>query len=440
MKLKGILATLVVMLSMGGNLIAQDSTAVVDDCAKFRSLYFEYSKHKEYVDAANFWRKAIIACGENGLDAKFYYNGRVIYSQLLVDGMDSIRAKEINDTINLCFERRMKYVDDPVWNVDYAIKLINDDSDDINKIDSLFNNSIHRLKSDLSSSAVKQYFKHLIVNKFNKAKSEDKENVRTTIIEEYIVLSDYVTIATKKAKEATDENEIKRQESAQAFLDKYFLLIAKDCEVLTPVLEDKLKSLPQEKEMKLKKVKDYLTLMDLQKCQSSETYGKFVDTLISLEPTAEAYYFGYNYAIGTGNEAKALKYIEKAVELEQDGENRDKYLNAHANLLYKMGSYKSAYNTAQKVGAGEYKGDALYIQALAIAATANGCGDSTFERKANFWLANDYINRAIANGKTGVSSSKFLDNAPNTNEIFEEGVQAGSSYFLKCWGESTTIR
>ena len=32
----------------------------------------------------------------------------------------------------------------------------------------------------------------------------------------------------------------------------------KDCEVLTPVLDDKLKSLPQEKEAKLKKVKDYL--------------------------------------------------------------------------------------------------------------------------------------------------------------------------------------
>jgi len=440
MKLKGILATLVLMLSIGGNLIAQDSTTVVDDCAKYRSLYFEYSKHKEYVDAANFWRKAIIACGESGLDAKFYYNGRVVYSKLLVDGMDSLRAKEINDTINMCFERRMKYIDDPEWTIDYAIKLMNDGSTDIDKIDSLFNNSIHRLKSDLSSTAIKQYFKHLIVNKFNGAKAEDKEKVRTMIIEEYIVLSDYISKAVQKAKTAGDENEVRYQESAQSFLDKYFLLIAKDCEVLTPVLEEKLKTLPVEKEAKLKKVKDYLTLMDLQKCQSTATYGKFVDTLISIEPTAEAYYFGYNYAIGTGNESKALKYIDKAVELEKDGVNRDKYLAASANLLYKAGSYKSAFNVAQKVGAGDYKGDALYIQALVIAATANSCGDSTFERKANYWLANDYINRAIANGKTGVSSSKFLDNAPDKNEIFTEGVQMGSSITLKCWGESTNVR
>lgn len=439
MKLKGILATLVLMLTVGGNLIAQDST-VVDDCAKFRSLYFEYSKHKEYADAANFWRKAIIACGETGLDAKFYYNGRVIYSKLLTDSTDPARAKEINDTIDMCFERRMKYIDDPAWTVDYGIKLVSDGSENIEKIDSLFDNSIHRLKENLSSTATKQYFKHLIVNKFNGASPENKEIERTRIIEEYITLSEYVALAVKKAKEAGDENEVKRQESAQAFLDKYFLMIAKDCEVLTPVLDDKLKSLPQEKEAKLKKVKDYLTLMDLQKCQSSATYGKFVDTLIALEPTADAYYFGYNYAIGTGNEAKALKYIEKAVELEKEGENRDKYLAANANLLYKMNAYKSAFNIAQKVGSGEYKGEALYIQALAIAATANSCGDSTFERKANFWLANDYINRAIANGKTGVSSGKFLDNAPDKNEIFTEGVQMGSSYSLKCWGETTTVR
>ncbi len=440
MKLKGIIATLVLMLSVGGNLIAQDSTAVVDDCAKFKSLYYEYSKHKEYVDAANFWRKAIIACGETGLDAKFYFNGRIIYSKLLTDSTDPARAKEINDTINMCFERRMKLIDEPSWTVDYGIKLVNDGSEDIEKIDSLFNNSVHRLKEDLSSYATKQYFKHLIVNKFNGAKPEDKETERVRIIEEYIVLSEYVTIATKKAKEAGDENEVKRQESAQSFLDKYFLLIANDCAVLTPVLDDKLKSLPQEKEAKLKKVKDYLTLMDLQKCQSTDTYGKFVDTLIILEPTADAYYFGYNYAIGTGNESKALKYIEKAVEMEKDGENKDKYLAANANLLYKMNSYRSAFSTAQKVGAGEYKGQALYIQALAIAATANSCGDSTFERKANFWLANDYINRAIANGYTGVSSSKFLDNAPDKNEIFTTGVQMGSSYTLKCWGETTTVR
>jgi len=42
----------------------------------------------------------------------------------------------------------------------------------------------------------------------------------------------------------------------------------------------------------------------------------------------------------------------------------------------------------------------------AIAATANGCGETTFERKANFWLANDYYRRAAAAG-ADVSTGKI---------------------------------
>lgn len=439
MKLKGIIGTLVLLLTFGSVLKAQDASKS-EDCLKYRSLYFEYLKNQKYPDAAYFWAKAIEACGKEGLDAKFYSNGLVIYSKLMTESKDSLRIKELDDTLNLIYERRMLYENDPTWAADYACKLVTDGSKDFDKIDSLFLLSIPVLKSDAKAVHYKQYFKHLITNRFNNADADKKEEVRTMVIEEYIVLSDYVGGAIKKAKAANDENEIKRQEAAQAFLDKYFLLIAKDCEVLTPVLDKKLASLPQDPEMKLKKVKDYLTLMDLQKCQASDTYGKFVDTLISLEPTAEAYYFGFNYALGTSNESKALKYIEKAVELEKDGENKDKYLTANANLLYKMGSYKSAFNTAQKVGSGEYKGEALYIQAICIAATANGCGESTFERKANNWLANDYVVRAIANGKTGVSSGKFLDNAPSSSDVFSEGLQMGASYRLSCWGESTTIR
>ncbi len=439
MKLKGIIGTLVLMLLVGNVLNAQEATKS-EDCAKYRSLYFEYLKNGKYQDAAYFWGKAIEACGQEGLDAKFYVNGLVIYSKLMTDSQDSLRNKEFDDTLNMIYERRMLYENDPKWNADYASKLVSDGSQDFDKIDSLFTKSLAVLKSDAKAVHYKQYFKHLITNRFNNAGVDQKEEVRTFIIEEYIVLSDYIGGAIKTATEKNDENEVKRQEAAQAFLDKYFLLIAKDCEVLTPVLDKKLASLPQDPTMKLKKVKDYLTLMDLQKCQSTATYGKFVDTLISLDPTPEAYFFGAKYAEGVGNESKAINYLEKAVDLEGDGENKDEYLFRLANLQYKSGSYRAAYSTAQKVGNGEFKGEALYIQAICIAATANGCGESTFERKANYWLANDYVGRAIANGKTGVSSGKFLDSAPSSGDVFSEGLQMGASFRLSCWGESTTIR
>ena len=441
MKLKGIIGSIVLTLFIGSVSFAQDSTSSdSDDCGKYRSLYFQYLKQKMYQDAANFWNKAWEYCGNEGSDAKFFTNGRYIYSKLMrEDGVTEEQEKALNDTLYTIFEARMKIENDPEWTADYGSALVSNKSKDFAKIDSLFAASIPVLKSDAKSSHVKKYFQHLIINKFNEAPAEEKEDARTIIIEEYIVLSEYVGTATKKAMEAEDEKEVQRQKGAQAFLDKYFLKIAQDCAVLEGVFEKKLSSLPTDKDAKKKKVENYLNLLDQKNCQSTAVYGQFVDTLISVDPTASAYYFGGSYALKNDNISKAANYFGKAVELEGEGENKDKYLYSLASTQYSQGSYKSAFRTAKQVE-GEYKGDALYICANSIAATANSCGTSTLERKANFWLANDYINRAIAAGKEGVSSSKYLSSAPTSTEAFGEGVSAGASINCSCWGESTTAR
>ncbi|NOQ73462.1 MAG: hypothetical protein GQ574_15760 [Crocinitomix sp.] len=441
MKLKGILGTLMLTLFIGSSAMAQDSTNVAtDDCQKFRSLYYQYLTSKAYQDAANFWNDAVVACGPAGLDGDFYANGRYIYSMMLrEEGITPERKAAIQDTILWVYEGRMKIDQDLAWAADYASQLVTNKSKDHAKIDTLFAQSIPGLKDKAKSKHYKQYFKHLIINKFNSAEGEEKEAARTTIIEEYIVLSEYIGSAIKNAEAAENENEIKRQTSAQSFLDKYFLQIAKDCDVLVGVFDKKFDTLPTDTTKRKEKVNAYLALMDQKKCQSSAVYGKFVDELIRLEPTAEAHFFGGNYALSNGDKSKAADYFQKAVEIEGDGENKDKYLLNLANIKYKQGSYRSAFNTAKGIG-GEYRANGLVICANSIAATANDCGESTFARKANYWLANDYIKKAIAAGKTGVSSSQFLKNAPDSNEAFNEGVSAGSSVSLSCWGESTTAR
>ena len=439
MKLKGIIGAFILTLFLGTTLKAQDSAAV-SDCAKYKSLYFTYLKQNQFTDAAYFWNKAILACDDSLEDAKFYANGRVIYTKLLADSANVARFKVLNDTLIMIYEKRMLLVDDPAWTSDYVVKLMNDKSTDYDKIDQLFAKCIHVSKENGKANAIKLYFQHLIMNKFNLAPADKKEEIRGFIVEEYIVLSGYLGLALEKAKAANDENEVKRVEGAQTFLDKNFLKVANDCAVLETVFDKKLNSLPTDREAKMKQIKGYLALMDLKECQSTVVYGKYVDSLIILDPSADAYYFGYNYANGNNNSSKALKYLDKAIELEGDGPNKDKYLYALASAQYKAGSYKAAFNTALKVGSGDYKGEAYMICANAIAATANGCGASTYERKANYWLANDYVRKAISAGKKDVSSDKFLSSAPDSTDIFNEGVSKGSSHTCSCWGESTTVR
>ena len=436
MNTKGIILALFVgIFSLAAN--AQDSTATDADaeCKKWRGLYFTYLKQKMYEDADTMWRKAVDACGAENLDAKFYNNGRVIYSKLMSKHKENAELLETyKKQIYWVYEEKMIIENDPKWTADYASLLITHKSKDFDKLDSLFGKSIHVLKDKAKSTHLKQYFKHLIINKFNAAPQEEKEAVRVNVIEEYIILSEYANTALKAAVEKGDEKNQKRFEGTVQFLDKYFLKIAKDCEVLTPVLDKKYESLPTEKEERLVQVNKFMALLDKQKCTDTETYEKYVRESVNLNPTSAGYYGLGNVLAGKGDKKGATDAYKKAVELETEtGENFNKYQLTYASALYQSGSYKSAFSNAKKVQ-GDDRAKAMEICAGCIVKLANSCGESTFERKANYWLANDYIKKA------GGSSSKYLDSAPSDEEIFNEGKTKGSSITLSCWGESTTIR
>jgi tetratricopeptide (TPR) repeat protein len=294
------------------------------------------------------------------------------------------------------------------------------------------------MKGESTPYNLHQYYKHIIINKYNGAPADKKDGMRDFIIDEYMKLSDYVESGAARKRGEGKEDEAKEYDAEQDFFDKYFLQIVKDCETLTTVVEKKIVSLPQNKDEKTAKVKSYIDLLDKKKCQATPTYGKLMDTLITIDPTADAYYITGKFYSSQEQDSKAIEYFEKAVQLEDSAALKNKYQYELAAAQYKSGRYKAAFGTAKGVE-GEYRGRAMVICGNAIAATANDCGDSTFDRKANFWLANDYYRKAAAAGEE-VSTSKFLDKAPSTEEIFDSNKRTGDQVFLNCWGESTTIR
>lgn len=439
MKLKTLIITLIFAATANLTANAQETAYNEEDCAKFRSLYYQYLKQGMYKDATFFWSKAYSNCGgTDSLDGKFFKNGRVAYLQRLKkldDTADAEEIKNINDTLAWVYEQRMLIDKDADWALDYAVMLVSNKSEDFEKIDGLFTN-IHTLKDQASGTQIRSYFRHLIVNKFNAAEAENKEAERENVIEEYIVLSEYCSAAIKKAEGITDQKKkdraVKSYGAAQSFLDKYFLKIANDCSVLTPVLDKKFETIPAG-EAGLKDLNKFIGLLEKQKCTDSETYAKYVTESVKRNPTA-AGYAGLGTIQSKNNESSAaIESFQKAVELEGEGDNKNKYLLSLARAQYIGKSYKAAFSTAKKVD-GDERSDALKLCGDCIAATANSCGNSTFERKANYWLANDYYVRA------GAGSSKFLSNAPSSQEMFDEGVSAGSSVTLSCWGETTKAR
>ena len=404
------------------------------DCDKARGYTAMYAQNKMWRDASNFFLEAYNLCGMDGLEIKDWNNARIIYKNLLKAEKDPAAKKNISDSLIWVFEKGDTYGDNPKWKVEYASYLVKIKSTDTKKIDELYAKSIHQLKEKNKTSDVQYYFTHL-VRKFNAAEGDAKETARGFALDEYLKLSDY--LATGKAN-ATTEKKKGYYTKTQNNLDSYFSQLAKNCDDITNVLSKKIVELPTEKQAKIGAVKKYLNLLDKKNCTESDLYGQFADTLLALEPTAEAYYSQGNFYLKKKQNGKAKDYFKKAIEMEGDGENAGKYKYGLATAHFHSGSYKAAFNTAKGVQ-GEYRGKALKICGDAIARTANSCGDTSFERKANYWLANDYYKKASAAGAK-VSTSQYLKNAPSKEDVFDEGLSVGSSFKLKCWGESTTIR
>lgn len=433
MKLKQILFTLAFVVIAGQGLFAQTE---VSDCDKYKSLYFQYLKQDMYRDAASFWAQAYGYCGWDGTDRKFFSNGRAAYLKLWAAEKDEAKKTQYRDTLYWIYESLILKDAEPAdWKGKYATMLVNENDPRLDKIDSLYWGNVHVLKGKTAPSEIRTYFKHLIVNRFNPAPAEKKEEVRNFVIDEYMLLSEYCTEGVKIATDAGDTTNAKRYKDAQDFLDTYFLKIVTDCQTLTNVVDKKIASLPQDKAAKTEKVNAYLKLLQTKKCETTETYGKLLDTLLLIEPNAAAYFETGKYYLINKQESKSVDYLQKAVELEGEGVNKHEYLYYLAVAQYSSGRYKAAFSTAKLVK-GEREGAALKICGDCIVRTADGCGETTFQRKANIWLANDYYSRAKALGED-VSSK---GGAPTQEEAFNEGVSAGASVYCSCWGESTTAR
>jgi hypothetical protein len=403
-----------------------------EECVKYLSLSQMYGQQKMNQDALNFFAKAYEACGIENLEKADWNNTKIFCKKLIRLEKDPIAKSNLTDTLLWVYEIGNSYENDPKWKADYATELVKLKSDRTTKIDSLYAESIHVLKSKNSTNHIKYYYTHL-VRKFNDAEDKDKEIERDFAIEEYLTLSDYCDGAIKKYNTAGNEDRAEYYVKTKVFLDQYFSNLAQDCDILAKVLGEKITSLPAIKEDKITKVKGFIALLDKRDCTGSDLYGQFADTLIILEPTAEAYYAQGNFFLKRDDAKRAKEYFVKAIEMEGEGENVDKYSYSLATAHYTTGSYNAAFKTAKNIQ-GEYRGKAMSICANSIAATVNSCGDTSFERKANFWLANDYMK------KSSSGSTKYLSNAPTQEEVFDEGLSMGSSITLKCWGESTTIR
>ncbi|WP_299777984.1 hypothetical protein [uncultured Formosa sp.] len=185
--------------------------------------------------------------------------------------------------------------------------------------------------------------------------------------------------------------------------------------------------------------------MSDKECTSDPLFFKLVNAYHNLNPSANsAYYLGI-LKDKENKTSEAIKYYEQALSLETDSYKKAKLYSKIADKLKRSHSYSKArsyYREALKLNPSNGRPH-LQIASM-YAASANNCGDSTFNKRAVFWLA---ANEASSAGRVdptlkshaSQAAANYRAKAPQKSDIFSEG-NAGQTINIGCWiGLSVTV-
>ena len=224
--------------------------------------------------------------------------------------------------------------------------------------------------------------------------------------------------------------------AVSAYLRLIDQLIAKEatCDILIPLYS---KNFEENKNNPLW-IRRAAGRLDGKECSDDPLFVTLVEQLHKLEPSADsAYYLGI-LNDKQGNSADALKYYQESVSLQTDNYKK-------ANILYKIAvKFK---NSGRRSSARDYAEQALSFQpslgraylliANMYADSANGCGDTQFNKRAVFWLAAQTAQKAgrvdaSLKNLTATTVAAYNGRAPSKTDIFTEGNQ-GATISFSCW-------
>ncbi len=181
-------------------------------------------------------------------------------------------------------------------------------------------------------------------------------------------------------------------------------------------------------------------------CTEDPLFFQVSEALHKLEPSANSAYSLGQLAEADGDRAKALDYYTEAAELEEDPSDQARIYYRIASNYKERGSFSQARNFYRKAISAKPSLGRAYLQiANMIAQSANSCGETTFDKRAVYWLAADYAARAarvdpsIASNANQTATA-YRGRAPQKSDVFQQGRSAGEAIRIGCWiGETVRI-
>jgi tetratricopeptide (TPR) repeat protein len=400
--------------------VAQATSGPEYECNRYRLFGSEAVKKGNFAEAATNYNIAERYCT---FDKTGYTRLIDCYRNAINKEADPAKKKLLVDTLLTAYDRAEAKVGvDESWFLNRGYFQVTSTKPDYLKADLNLASGIQKAGLTVQDAYVITYFNN--INKLYNLTTvpAEKDVLKKRILSEYSVLSKLVVDAKLKPE-------------TQTSLTGVFNSVLKVYADFLPDLKLNMAALPQEKEAKKAIVNSLMKIMETKKWQENKEYEMLADTLLNIEPSADAYFAKGKLMMSKKRNQDALDAFKKAKEYNPSSEIKSEMEYYTFSIYGNSGRKKEAYEMAKNLD-GKYRADGLKYRAQYVGSSINNCGTSTFERKCNNYYAYQLAQEA---GSTSLMAA-YKKGFPTKTEIFKEGKKVGDSVPLSCWGVSVTIK
>lgn len=424
----------------GANLFAQDMSKYgenAEECVKYLSYYTEYYKQKNYNDATPNWRQAYKLCPPT-CSQNLLIQGSDLVSRLIAkNAKNPVVVEGLLDTLLTLQDQRAKYF--PKYaatalnnKATYAAKYIKSDP---KRVYDIYESVIAALGDKTKASVVFNDFKSAVdLYGLGELGTEDVLN----LYQRNLGMLDAINPSSELEKNQIGDF---RTNIENLFISSKVAT----CDDLLKLFGPRYEANPNDLQLATNIVKMLSLAED---CNDNDLFLNAVTTMHTIEPSADAAYYLYKLQSARGNVATAIKYLEEAIDREDSDTKADAgYLYELAVYSFKNGRSAAAYEAASKVPAMD---ETLAGKAYLLIGTIWGstsCGGDEIARRAPYWVACDYLNKAkAADPSLAEDANRYIGQYsryfPPAADAFMYNITNGESYTVVCGGmrATTTVR
>lgn len=404
-----------------------------ETCLKNLSLYYEFYKHKNYVDAIGPWRVVYRECPDS--KESLYAYGINMYRDFVEKETDPVKISALVDTMMMVYDKRIRYF--PKSEGDVLGR---------KGIDLL------RYQRQEGEEYIKEGYE-ILAKSVEIEKNESSPVVLTTQISAGIslfvngnlegekLINDYI-IATKILDAQNAKKPSSKIKQAQEAIDENI----KDsrvmtCESIIKIFGPQFKTRSDDQEF-LDLVAGFLN--DAGDCEKEPFYAQVSERRYELNPDASA---AFNLGLLFQNKSqyeKAKSYFLRSIDLATSQTDKADY---YYRLAFLCQSYLNSPSETAKYAFEALSikpdwGDPYILAGLAFVGGNESLGDE-FERRTAYWVAVDMFQKARAvDPSVSDKASKLINDYtayfPTKEDLFFRSIGEGDSYKVGGWIQRTT--